>query len=85
MDKVVITKRWLGLGGMQVCASRDATDKEILAVCNADNPAAIEAGWSTVVRSVDEPGCGGAAHSGRLRSQPRPGPVGCAVLRRRLA
>ncbi|MBK6616339.1 hypothetical protein [Ottowia sp.] len=79
MDKVVITKRWLGLGGMQVCASRDATDKEILAVCNADNPAAIEAGWSTVVRSVDEPG-GAAGRHIPVACEANPGRVLLVVL-----
>jgi hypothetical protein len=38
---------------MQVCAEKQASDEEILAVCNRDNPAGTENGWSTVCRSTE--------------------------------
>ena len=55
MDRVVVTIRHvfpsvLGLCYMQVCAVEDATDEEILAVCNRDNPAGTSKGWMEVVR-----------------------------------
>ena len=58
MDRVVITKSWAGLAGMQVCVIADATDEEILDVCNRLNPAGISGGWSEVVRTIntDAPG-----------------------------
>ena len=37
---------------MQVCAVADATDDEILAVCNQQNPAGTESGWVIVVRET---------------------------------
>lgn len=42
-----------GLCYMQVCAVEDATDEEILAVCNRDNPAGTSKGWREVVREND--------------------------------
>jgi hypothetical protein len=36
---------------MRVCAAADATDEEILAHANSDNPAGTEHGWSHVVRA----------------------------------
>ena len=56
MDRVVVTIQWFpeaGLSGlcyMQVCAVEDATDEEILTVCNRDNPAGTSNGWMEVVR-----------------------------------
>ena len=50
MDKVIITQPMMGLTGMQVCAHKSATDKEILAVCNAENPSGTTNGWSKVIR-----------------------------------
>jgi len=35
---------------MQVCAEAEATDEEILAVCNRENPSGTSMGWSRVVR-----------------------------------
>ncbi len=38
---------------MQVCAVADASDAEILSVCNRENPSGTSMGWSVVVRSGD--------------------------------
>jgi hypothetical protein len=35
MERVEITKAFMGICTMQVCAEKDATDKEILEVCNS--------------------------------------------------
>lgn len=50
MDRVIVTRAFVGIAHMQVCAVTDATDEEILAVCNRENPAGTERGWSTVCR-----------------------------------
>lgn len=50
MDKVVVSKCMIGVYGMQVCAEPDATDEEILHVCNTENPAGTTNGWGIVVR-----------------------------------
>ena len=42
------------LAFMQVCAVRDATDDEILTVCNRENHAGTQDGWTTVNRDTDE-------------------------------
>lgn len=39
-----------GLVLMQVCAVKDATDEEILEVCNRENPSGTILGWATVIR-----------------------------------
>lgn len=49
-ERVVITKSILGICHMQVCAERDATDVEILDVCNRDNPSGTSLGWCEVIR-----------------------------------
>jgi hypothetical protein len=49
MERVIITQCMMGIIGMQVCAVPDATDEEILEVCNMGNPSGTSAGWSTVV------------------------------------
>ena len=60
MERVVITRKMaleagaFGLAMMQVCAEKDATDEEILEVCNRENPSGTTNGWSDVVRTVDE-------------------------------
>ena len=44
---------------MQVCAVKNATDDEILKVCNEKNPAGTTLGWREVVRSdEDDLACG---------------------------
>ncbi len=50
MDKVVVTIAFMGFCAMQVCAHEDATDEEILVVCNSENPSGTRGGWSKVVR-----------------------------------
>lgn len=54
MDRVEITKYIFGITMMQVCAVKDATDEEILEVCNVQNPSGTEQGWIKVAREVDE-------------------------------
>lgn len=55
MERIVITRRWCNIYSMQVCTVEDATDEEILAVCNRDNPAGTTNGWMEVVReTLDE-------------------------------
>lgn len=39
---------------MQVCAIKDATDEEILEVCNKENPSGTSGGWLEVVREGEE-------------------------------
>lgn len=53
MDRVVVTRAVVGVLHMQVCAAKDATDEEVLAVCNTKNPAGTSLGWATVVRDGD--------------------------------
>jgi len=38
---------------MQVCVVSDATDEEILRICNSENPQLVSGGWHTVVRDKD--------------------------------
>jgi hypothetical protein len=53
MDRVEMTKAWVGVLHMQVCAVDVATDEEILAVCNRDNPLHGTSRWKRVVRGDD--------------------------------
>lgn len=53
-ERVVVTRPFVGLIHMQVCAVADATDEEILEVCNRDNPSFTSAGWSYVHRNNTE-------------------------------
>lgn len=50
MERVEVAKPFHGILAMIVCAVPDATDEEILAVCNRDNPAGTTNGWGDVVR-----------------------------------
>lgn len=50
MERVEITKTFVGIFHMQVCAEADVTDAEILAVCNRENPSGTTCGWASVVR-----------------------------------
>jgi hypothetical protein len=52
-QRVCVTLPFAGLRAMQVCCEADATDAEILEVCNRENPQTVQRGWHTVVRSVD--------------------------------
>lgn len=45
MKRVVITKAMIGICAMQVYAVKNATDEEILKVCNQENTAGTTKGW----------------------------------------
>jgi hypothetical protein len=51
--RVIITAPFVGIFHMQVCATLDATDEEILSVCNAENPSGTEMGWAEVIREAN--------------------------------
>jgi hypothetical protein len=53
MNRVLISNPLCGIFHMQVCAEADATDEEILAVCNLENPSGTTNGWTTVIRRDD--------------------------------
>lgn len=53
MDRVIVTRSMVGLVFMQVCATADATDEEILEVCNRENPSGTTNGWGTVCRNTE--------------------------------
>lgn len=53
MARVAVSRPFVGIFYMQVCAVADATDAEILAVCNRDNPSGTFRGWCGVVRDGD--------------------------------
>jgi hypothetical protein len=53
LPRVVVTRAMVGLVHMQVCACKDATDEEILDICNRDNPAGTSNGWSKVCRNTE--------------------------------
>jgi hypothetical protein len=50
MDRIVVTNWFFGIFCMQVCAEKDATDEEILLVCNRENVSGTTNGWVTVIR-----------------------------------
>jgi len=54
MERVVVTRCMVGICHMQVCAVADATDEEILHVCNTQNPSGTSHGWGTVIRDNPE-------------------------------
>ena len=51
--RVVVSNSFCGLFAMQVCAVKDATDEEILAVANRDNLCGTTNGWCYVIRKID--------------------------------
>lgn len=53
-QRVCVTMPYAGLRAMQVCAVEDATDEEILKVCNEENPQMVSGGWHTVVRTEEQ-------------------------------
>ena len=73
-ERVCVSMPVAGVYAMQVCAVDDATDEEILYVCNRDNPShAGYTKWNEVVRDPKKSNLGpGAA----------PGP--CAELKGRI-
>lgn len=50
LARVLVTRPIIGICFMQVCAVREATDEEILQICNQENPSGTSNGWSTVYR-----------------------------------
>jgi hypothetical protein len=48
--RILVTRAMCGICHMQVCVVKDATDEEILEVCNRENPAGTSLGWGTVCR-----------------------------------
>jgi len=52
-QRVCVTLPFAGFRAMQVCCVEDATDDEILKVCNAENPQMVTGGWHTVVKSKE--------------------------------
>ena len=50
MNRVVITRKMVGICHMQVCVEKDCSDEEILEVCNSENPAGTSAGWCEVIQ-----------------------------------
>ncbi|MDD5649009.1 MAG: hypothetical protein PHF86_01085 [Candidatus Nanoarchaeia archaeon] len=54
MDRVIVTREMIGICMMQVCAITDATDEEILEVCNRENPSGTRVGWNSVIREIKE-------------------------------
>lgn len=54
MERVVILRPMMRLFAMQVCAVSDATDEEILRVCNLQNPSGTTNGWCEVIRHVEK-------------------------------
>ena len=53
-QRVLVTLPFAGLRAMQVCAVQDATNEEILKVCNEENPQLVTGGWHTVVRTEED-------------------------------
>lgn len=53
MERVIVTKAFVGLIHMQVCAVKDASDEEIIDVCNADNLCGTTGGWGPVCRNTE--------------------------------
>lgn len=54
MKAVEITRSMVGICHMQVCVAKEATDDEILAVCNESNPSGTGMGWSFVCRGSED-------------------------------
>jgi len=54
MDKVIVTEPFVNIFTMQVCADKDATDEEILSVCNTQTLEGTSNGWSRVIRKADD-------------------------------
>lgn len=54
MNRITVTRSMVNLYTMQVCAEADATDEEILRVCNNENDPGTEHGWCAVIRETHE-------------------------------
>lgn len=58
MERVIVTNPFVSVIAMQVCASGDVSDEEILGTCNRENPCGTTHGWAAVIRD-GEPKDGG--------------------------
>ena len=56
MRRVEVTKPFCNLYTMQVCAVEDATEEEILEVCNTENPSGTSQGWCSVDKTDSDSG-----------------------------
>ena len=54
LPRVIVTRHMIGVCHMQVCVVPDATDEEILTVCNRENPSGTKNGWGVVIRTFDQ-------------------------------
>tara|TARA_R100000750_G_C2274023_1_gene68596 strand:+ start:138 stop:374 length:237 start_codon:yes stop_codon:yes gene_type:complete len=54
LQRVKITKAFLGIVHMQVCVVDDASDEEILEFCNCNNAAGATNAWTKVIRDSEE-------------------------------
>ena len=53
MERVVVSRMFFNVVTMQVCAVADASDEEILEVCNRENPCGTKNGWTQVIRETE--------------------------------
>ena len=53
-QRVLVTMPYAGFRAMQLCAVADATDEELLAECNKDNPQLVTGGWHHIIRSLED-------------------------------
>lgn len=67
LPRVTVSRQFVNLLAMQVCAVNDATDEEILHVANRDNYCGTSNGWCKVIRTPD----------GDIGEPPEAGPVPC--------
>jgi len=58
VKRVEVLNPVVGICHMRVCVKKDATDEEILEVCNSENPSGTTSGWTTV-RRLGTPEVGG--------------------------
>ena len=54
LARVIVTAPILGICHMQVCAVADASEVEILEVCNRENPSGTTNGWAHVCRECED-------------------------------
>lgn len=66
MDKVIVTRFAVGICHMQACVIADASDEEILEVCNKENPSGTTNGWTSIIREGDGSPVQCASHPERL-------------------
>lgn len=52
--RAMVTGAYAGLFACQVCVVPDATDEEILAVCNRDDPRTEGFSWTKVIRTKED-------------------------------